>query len=129
MSIFLITSIWGSWLSFQFLIYNFFYWVIFTSLLNDTNLNVVTFIRFMIHCRSVKLFVIWLISSVIQGGLCQWFHPLISEALTIQNVMNFITLSLPCRLFGFNAGKMKMDERINLSMSDPDLVPLIIQVL
>ncbi|WJX43916.1 replication factor C subunit 1 [Trifolium repens] len=31
------------------------------------------------------------------------------------------------KLFGFNAGKMKMDERINLSMSDPDLVPLIIQ--
>jgi len=36
---------------------------------------------------------------------------------------------LSCRLFGFNAGKMKMDERINLSMSDPDLVPLLIQVL
>ncbi|XP_024638026.1 replication factor C subunit 1 isoform X2 [Medicago truncatula] len=31
------------------------------------------------------------------------------------------------KLFGFNAGKMKMDERINLSMSDPDLVPLLIQ--
>ncbi|CAJ2654799.1 unnamed protein product [Trifolium pratense] len=31
------------------------------------------------------------------------------------------------KLFGFNAGKMKWDERINLSMSDPDLVPLIIQ--
>ncbi|XP_027344979.1 replication factor C subunit 1 isoform X3 [Abrus precatorius] len=31
------------------------------------------------------------------------------------------------KLFGFNAGKLKMDERINLSMSDPDLVPLIIQ--
>lgn len=33
-----------------------------------------------------------------------------------------------CRLFGFNAGKLKIDERINLCMSDPDLVPLIIQV-
>ncbi|RDX91794.1 Replication factor C subunit 1, partial [Mucuna pruriens] len=31
------------------------------------------------------------------------------------------------KLFGFNAGKLRMDERINLSMSDPDLVPLIIQ--
>ncbi|XP_054813026.1 replication factor C subunit 1 isoform X2 [Prosopis cineraria] len=31
------------------------------------------------------------------------------------------------KLFGFDAGKLKMDERINLSMSDPDLVPLLIQ--
>ncbi|XP_020234194.1 replication factor C subunit 1 isoform X2 [Cajanus cajan] len=31
------------------------------------------------------------------------------------------------KLFGFNAGKLKMDERINLSMSDPDLVPLLVQ--
>ncbi|KAJ4957607.1 hypothetical protein NE237_024718 [Protea cynaroides] len=31
------------------------------------------------------------------------------------------------KLFGFNAGKMRMDERIDLSMSDPDLVPLLIQ--
>ncbi|CAA2992856.1 replication factor C subunit 1 [Olea europaea subsp. europaea] len=31
------------------------------------------------------------------------------------------------KLFNFNAGKLRMDERINLSMSDPDLVPLIIQ--
>ncbi|GMI73294.1 replication factor C1, replication factor C 1 [Hibiscus trionum] len=31
------------------------------------------------------------------------------------------------KLFGFNGGKLKMDERINLSMSDPDLVPLIVQ--
>ncbi|KAG5517231.1 hypothetical protein RHGRI_037851 [Rhododendron griersonianum] len=31
------------------------------------------------------------------------------------------------KLFGFNGGKLRMDERINLSMSDPDLVPLIIQ--
>ncbi|XP_061372402.1 replication factor C subunit 1 [Gastrolobium bilobum] len=31
------------------------------------------------------------------------------------------------KLFGFNAGKLRMDERINLSMSDPDLVPLLIQ--
>lgn len=36
---------------------------------------------------------------------------------------------LPRRLFGFNGGKLRMDERIDLSMSDPDLVPLIIQVL
>ena len=35
---------------------------------------------------------------------------------------------LNIRLFGFNGGKLRMDERINLSMSDPDLVPLIIQV-
>lgn len=32
------------------------------------------------------------------------------------------------RLFGFNGGRLRMDERIDLSMSDPDLVPLIIQV-
>ncbi|KAL1816445.1 hypothetical protein DCAR_0520842 [Daucus carota subsp. sativus] len=31
------------------------------------------------------------------------------------------------KLFGFNAGKLGIDERVNLSMSDPDLVPLIIQ--
>ncbi|PON35674.1 Replication factor C subunit [Trema orientale] len=31
------------------------------------------------------------------------------------------------KLFGFNAGKLRMDERIDLSMSDLDLVPLIIQ--
>ncbi|KAK4482759.1 hypothetical protein RD792_009927 [Penstemon davidsonii] len=31
------------------------------------------------------------------------------------------------KLFGFNGGKLRMDERINLSMSDPDLVPLLIQ--
>ncbi|KAL6341808.1 hypothetical protein AAG906_038052 [Vitis piasezkii] len=30
-------------------------------------------------------------------------------------------------LFGFNGGKLRMDERIDLSMSDPDLVPLLIQ--
>ena len=43
---------------------------------------------------------------------------------------NYIS-SFPCacRLFGFNAGKLRMDERIDLSMSDPDLVPLLIQVL
>lgn len=33
-----------------------------------------------------------------------------------------------CRLFGFNSGKLRMDERIDLSMSDMDLVPLLIQV-
>ncbi|XP_057455870.1 replication factor C subunit 1 [Lotus japonicus] len=31
------------------------------------------------------------------------------------------------KLFGFNAGRLRMDERIDLSMSDPDLVPLLIQ--
>lgn len=31
------------------------------------------------------------------------------------------------KLFHFHAGKLRMDERIDLSMSDPDLVPLIIQ--
>lgn len=31
------------------------------------------------------------------------------------------------KLFAFNGGKLKMDERIDLSMSDPDVVPLIIQ--
>ncbi|KAM0937086.1 putative BRCT domain, AAA+ ATPase domain, ATPase, AAA-type, core, replication factor C subunit 1 [Dioscorea sansibarensis] len=31
------------------------------------------------------------------------------------------------KLFGFNGGKLRMDERIDLCMSDPDLVPLIIQ--
>lgn len=39
------------------------------------------------------------------------------------------SFSWACRLFGFNAGKLRMDERIDLSMSDPDLVPLLIQVL
>ncbi|CAK7332077.1 unnamed protein product [Dovyalis caffra] len=33
------------------------------------------------------------------------------------------------KLFGFNGGKLRMDERIDLSMSDPDLVPLLIQSL
>ncbi|XP_068650919.1 replication factor C subunit 1 isoform X2 [Aristolochia californica] len=31
------------------------------------------------------------------------------------------------KLFGYNGGKLRMDERIDLSMSDPDLVPLIVQ--
>ncbi|KAJ4762451.1 Replication factor C subunit 1 [Rhynchospora pubera] len=31
------------------------------------------------------------------------------------------------KLFGFDGGKLRMDERIDYSMSDPDLVPLIIQ--
>ncbi|XP_057955237.1 replication factor C subunit 1 isoform X2 [Malania oleifera] len=31
------------------------------------------------------------------------------------------------KLFGFNGGKLRMDERVDLSMSDPDLVPLLIQ--
>lgn len=31
------------------------------------------------------------------------------------------------KLFGYNAGKLRMDERFDLSMSDPDLVPLLIQ--
>ncbi|XP_072990933.1 replication factor C subunit 1 [Typha latifolia] len=31
------------------------------------------------------------------------------------------------KLFGFDGGRLRMDERIDLSMSDPDLVPLIIQ--
>ncbi|CAM0906628.1 unnamed protein product [Alopecurus aequalis] len=31
------------------------------------------------------------------------------------------------KLFGFNGGRLRMDERMDLSMSDPDLVPLIIQ--
>lgn len=31
------------------------------------------------------------------------------------------------KLFGFNAGKLRMDERFDLSMSDPDLVPLLVQ--
>ncbi|KAK8504249.1 hypothetical protein V6N13_062601 [Hibiscus sabdariffa] len=31
------------------------------------------------------------------------------------------------KLFGFNGGKLRMDERIDLSMSDPDLIPLVIQ--
>ncbi|GER53079.1 replication factor C subunit 1 [Striga asiatica] len=31
------------------------------------------------------------------------------------------------KLFSFNGGKLRMDERIDLSMSDADLVPLIIQ--
>lgn len=31
------------------------------------------------------------------------------------------------KLFDFKGGKLRMDERIDLSMSDPDLVPLIVQ--
>ncbi|KAI3918099.1 hypothetical protein MKX01_041419 [Papaver californicum] len=31
------------------------------------------------------------------------------------------------KLFGFNGGKLKMDERVDLCMSDADLVPLLIQ--
>ncbi|KAL6843023.1 hypothetical protein ACP4OV_027336 [Aristida adscensionis] len=31
------------------------------------------------------------------------------------------------KLFGFNGGRLRMDERLDLGMSDPDLVPLIIQ--
>ncbi|GAB2280157.1 replication factor C subunit 1 [Dionaea muscipula] len=31
------------------------------------------------------------------------------------------------KLFGFDGGKLRMDERLDLSMSDPDLVPLLVQ--
>ncbi|KAK9170241.1 hypothetical protein Syun_002381 [Stephania yunnanensis] len=31
------------------------------------------------------------------------------------------------KLFGFNSGKLRMDEKIDLSMSDPDLIPLLVQ--
>ncbi|XP_065847370.1 replication factor C subunit 1 [Euphorbia lathyris] len=31
------------------------------------------------------------------------------------------------KLFGFNGGRLRMDERIDLSMSDSDLIPLLIQ--
>ncbi|PWA92612.1 replication factor C subunit 1 [Artemisia annua] len=31
------------------------------------------------------------------------------------------------KLFDYNAGKLRMDERFDLSMSDPDLVPLLVQ--
>lgn len=31
------------------------------------------------------------------------------------------------KLLGFNGGRLRMDERMDLSMSDPDLVPLLIQ--
>ncbi|CAM8899507.1 unnamed protein product [Rhodiola kirilowii] len=31
------------------------------------------------------------------------------------------------KLLGYNGGKLRMDERIDLSMSDPDLVPLLVQ--
>nr|CAB3490082.1 unnamed protein product [Digitaria exilis] len=31
------------------------------------------------------------------------------------------------KLFGFNGGRLRMDERIDYGMSDPDLVPLIVQ--
>ncbi|PWZ40681.1 Replication factor C subunit 1 [Zea mays] len=31
------------------------------------------------------------------------------------------------KLFGFNGGRLRMDERMDFGMSDPDLVPLIIQ--
>ena len=33
-----------------------------------------------------------------------------------------------CRLFGFYGGKLTVEERIDLSLSDIDLVPLLIQV-
>ncbi|KAM7528495.1 hypothetical protein LguiB_031905 [Lonicera macranthoides] len=31
------------------------------------------------------------------------------------------------KLFGYSGGKLRMDERFDLSMSDPDLIPLIVQ--
>jgi hypothetical protein len=40
----------------------------------------------------------------------------------------FMVIYWTFRLFGFNGGRLRMDERINFGMSDPDLVPLIIQV-
>lgn len=40
----------------------------------------------------------------------------------------FMVIHCTFRLFGFNGGRLRMDERIDFGMSDPDLVPLIIQV-
>ncbi|KAJ7948115.1 Replication factor C subunit 1 [Quillaja saponaria] len=44
--------------------------------------------------------------------------------LQMKNISPFTAVD---KLFGFNAGKLRMGERIDLSMSDPDLVPLLIQ--
>lgn len=59
-----------------------------------------------------------------------WENSWVMQSLLIHVFLNFHSnLSLFfCRLFHFNGGKLRMDERIDLSMSDPDLVPLIIQV-
>lgn len=64
----------------------------------------------------VELSVVILISYSCYGILDILFH-------NVFQLLNFC-----CRLFGFNGGKLRMDERIDLSMSDPDLVPLIVQV-
>ncbi|KAL2317997.1 hypothetical protein Fmac_031873 [Flemingia macrophylla] len=48
----------------------------------------------------------------------------ICEFVALSSVIQW---SFTWLLSGFNAGKLKMDERINLSMSDPDLVPLLVQ--
>ena len=49
--------------------------------------------------------------------------------ITFHHVMCLVLIFfIASRLFGYNAGKLRMDERVDLSMSDPDLVPLLIQV-
>ncbi|KAG6473495.1 hypothetical protein ZIOFF_067412 [Zingiber officinale] len=63
----------------------------------------------------VEFSVVILISYGCNGTLDILFH-------NVFQLFNFC-----CRLFGFNGGKLRMDERIDLSMSDPDLVPLIVQ--
>uniref|UniRef100_A0A6N2KQP9 Replication factor C subunit 1 n=1 Tax=Salix viminalis TaxID=40686 RepID=A0A6N2KQP9_SALVM len=49
----------------------------------------------------------------------------ISPFTAVDNMLLIVIFGF--RLFGFSGGKLRMDERIGLSMSDPDLVPLLIQ--
>lgn len=56
-----------------------------------------------------------------------WWGSLDFQIAHLDRLTNVVTSRL-YRLFGFNSGKLRMDERIDLSMSDPDLVPLLIQV-
>ncbi|KAJ6963931.1 hypothetical protein NC652_002277 [Populus alba x Populus x berolinensis] len=49
----------------------------------------------------------------------------ISPFTAVDNMLLIVIFGV--RLFGFSGGKLRMDERIDLSMSDPDLVPLLIQ--
>ena len=51
--------------------------------------------------------------------------------ITCNNFGLSLVRTLDCfstRLMSFEGGRLRMDERLDASMSDPDLVPLLIQV-
>ncbi|KAF3652146.1 Replication factor C subunit 1 [Capsicum annuum] len=53
-------------------------------------------------------------------------NPII-QPYVLTEILKLSSMALSPKLFDFNAKNLKIDQRIDLSMSDPDLVPLLVQ--